>query len=331
MNSQVPPGYPDIFGLLSEKSLIKIKAVKSAAVAELLPALSHTIESVTVDMDTLMAHDPSVFFPAFERYTERQYDAVAEELLTHFSDVAQYVWHLATDVTDRISNEIRPGPEFVRENGFLQEVAGSGWLLQDPDPEDQPAVDMDLSVSSGDWETYIERCFLRHLLKYAGPSRRLGDAEFEKEIEGLSVCFRLKYKFYFRQFTRWQGFDTRLRAHLSNRLAHWKAEGDMRAIPQADHSPKTNPSDDTKPKPDQSALAEAVPTVDGPNTVGEHRSAVLKPILADKGYTRSKWAKVAGVDPSVVYDYMSGNSNPNAESRKVLADAIGLAVDKLPK
>lgn len=118
MDSQVPAEYPDIFGLLSKKSLAKIKAVKSQAVAELLPALSQVIESIAVNLDGLAEHDRSVFFPPFERYTERQYDAYAEELLPHFTDVSRYVWHLATDVTDRISNEIRPEPEFVRNGGF---------------------------------------------------------------------------------------------------------------------------------------------------------------------------------------------------------------------
>ena len=54
------------------------------------------------------------------------------------------------------------------------------------------------------------------------------------------------------------------------------------------------------------------------------------PILQQKGYTKSKWASVAGVDPSVVYDYVNGNSNPTAESRKALAEAIELPVDELP-
>src|SRR5208283_5999380 len=108
MDSQPPAKYPDVFGLLSQESLAKIKAVKSEAEAELLPALSHMIESIAVNPDSVMEHYPSEFFPAFERYIERQYDGYAEELLPHFSDVQQYVFHLAGDVTNRISNEIRP-------------------------------------------------------------------------------------------------------------------------------------------------------------------------------------------------------------------------------
>ena len=84
--------------------------------------------------------------------------------------------------------------------------------------------------------------------------------------------------------------------------------------------------------PDTNAThAEAGPAVNGPNTIGAHRWAVLEPILQQKGYSRSKWAAIAGVDPSVVYDYLKGTSNPNPESLKALADAIGVSVDALPK
>lgn len=79
-----------------------------------------------------------------------------------------------------------------------------------------------------------------------------------------------------------------------------------------------------------SALAEAELVAKGPN-LGAHRWAKLKPTLDHLGYSKSKWATKAGVDPSVVYGYMAGTSNPNAESRKVLAEAIGLPVDQLPK
>jgi hypothetical protein len=87
----------------------------------------------------------------------------------------------------------------------------------------------------------------------------------------------------------------------------------------------------TEPKPDESTSADAGPAVVASGTAGADRRAVLEPILRDKGYSRSRWAYLAGVDPSVVYDYMKGDSNPNPESRKVLAGAIGLPVDDLPK
>lgn len=64
---------------------------------------------------------------------------------------------------------------------------------------------------------------------------------------------------------------------------------------------------------------------------GAERCSIITPILSNKGYSRSKWAAVAGVDPSVVYGYLTGDSNPRPESRKCLAEALGLSVDELPK
>ena len=61
------------------------------------------------------------------------------------------------------------------------------------------------------------------------------------------------------------------------------------------------------------------------------RQAVVNPILQEKGMTASKWADRAGVDTSVVYDYLKGKSNPRPENRKALAEAIGLRAIELPE
>lgn len=75
----------------------------------------------------------------------------------------------------------------------------------------------------------------------------------------------------------------------------------------------------------------AAVTVDGPQEdVGETRRRVIMPILAKKGFTRGGWALEAGVDPSVVYDYLAGRSNLSPWSRKQLAEALGLSPDELP-
>jgi len=95
-------------------------------------------------------------------------------------------------------------------------------------------------------------------------------------------------------------------------------------------APDESEPDTALPNGGNSTVAEAGSAVNGPNTVGAHRRAILQPILDKLGYSRSKWATRAGVDPSVVYKYMSGTSDPNAGSRKVLAEAIGLSADKLP-
>lgn len=55
----------------------------------------------------------------------------------------------------------------------------------------------------------------------------------------------------------------------------------------------------------------------------ERRRAVM-PVLQQKGMSPSRWADRAGVDPSVVYGYLSGKSQPRLENRKALAQAIGL-------
>jgi len=55
----------------------------------------------------------------------------------------------------------------------------------------------------------------------------------------------------------------------------------------------------------------------------QRRAAVIEPLLKDRNLTKSKWADEAGVDPSVVYDYMAGKSNPRPENRRAMAGAIG--------
>jgi hypothetical protein len=61
------------------------------------------------------------------------------------------------------------------------------------------------------------------------------------------------------------------------------------------------------------------------------RSEKVKPILKVKGWTQNKWAGKAGVDPSVVYDYLKGTSNPRPESRNALAEALGVSEHELPE
>lgn len=61
------------------------------------------------------------------------------------------------------------------------------------------------------------------------------------------------------------------------------------------------------------------------------RNAFVEPILRKKGMTRSKWAIRSGVDPSVIYDYLSGKSSPRPESRNLMAEAIGIQERDLPE
>jgi hypothetical protein len=61
------------------------------------------------------------------------------------------------------------------------------------------------------------------------------------------------------------------------------------------------------------------------------REAQLSPILKSKGFTPGGWATAAGLDPSVVYDYLAGKSNPRPSTRKTLAEALGMKPDDLPE
>jgi hypothetical protein len=62
----------------------------------------------------------------------------------------------------------------------------------------------------------------------------------------------------------------------------------------------------------------------------EIRTSFVMPLLKLKGLTRSKWASKAGVDPSVVYDYLSGKSNPRPNNRNDMAEALGVEESQLP-
>jgi hypothetical protein len=68
-----------------------------------------------------------------------------------------------------------------------------------------------------------------------------------------------------------------------------------------------------------------------PSKPQPQRKAVVLPILQRRGMSRSRWATKAGVDPSVVYDYLEKNSHPRPENRKALAEAIGLSAKDLPE
>jgi ribosome-binding protein aMBF1 (putative translation factor) len=66
------------------------------------------------------------------------------------------------------------------------------------------------------------------------------------------------------------------------------------------------------------------------DSLAEKRAKFILPLLRDKGMSRGKWATESGVDPSVVYDYLHGKSTLRPDSRKELADALGLKPSELP-
>ncbi len=80
-----------------------------------------------------------------------------------------------------------------------------------------------------------------------------------------------------------------------------------------------------------STLHAADRAAEAPPSPADVRKAFVNPILLEKGMSPSRWANLAGVDPSVVYDYLSGKSDPRPDNRKVLAEVLGLKPSELPE
>jgi hypothetical protein len=60
------------------------------------------------------------------------------------------------------------------------------------------------------------------------------------------------------------------------------------------------------------------------------RQAVVMPILRERGWTRGKWATDATVGNDCVYEYLKGKRNLNDDTRRVMAESIGLKPQELP-
>jgi len=65
--------------------------------------------------------------------------------------------------------------------------------------------------------------------------------------------------------------------------------------------------------------------------LAETRQKSVSPILSEKGWTPSKLADKTGVDTSVIYDYLKGKSHPRPETRKAMAEALGIDLSELPE
>jgi ribosome-binding protein aMBF1 (putative translation factor) len=61
------------------------------------------------------------------------------------------------------------------------------------------------------------------------------------------------------------------------------------------------------------------------------RESVVLPILDKKGWSKNQLAVEAEVDFHTVNGYLKGKTRPNRSTRKQLADALGIAVNELPK
>jgi|SRR5579863_2635899 len=64
---------------------------------------------------------------------------------------------------------------------------------------------------------------------------------------------------------------------------------------------------------------------------GNTRKAFLKPLLKTNGFSIHGWARAAKVDFHTANDYLNGKTKPNPDTRKQLADALGVKVETLPE
>jgi hypothetical protein len=119
-----------------------------------------------------------------------------------------------------------------------------------------------------------------------------------------------------------------VRNRIAERIQYWKAEARRyRAEQEQERLATATPN---VGEPSVQAGKQTDVEVDGSSKGrGLRRTAVIEPILKRYGFTPGRWATKAGVDPSVVYSYVAGRSNPRPESRKCLAEAIH--IEDLPE
>jgi hypothetical protein len=113
----------------------------------------------------------------------------------------------------------------------------------------------------------------------------------------------------------------------------------VRAVPAEYPVAERMPEQQTKPAttepqldaPSAESQTEAPKSQEDPITArAAAREAFVRPILRKIGITASRWATKAGVDPSVVYDYLSGRSKPMPDNRIALAKVLGVPEADLP-
>jgi hypothetical protein len=280
----------------------RVRAKYTKALVQLSEQLNETWERVFPPEARFPRETCRGFFEPFAQFGVALYDAYAEELLDSNPSQEQYLQALNFDLKTLVCNQIYP----YRENSIR--------TLQD-------AMDADARGElPGEWTVRM------------GETWRL----FEHPRHSVShdqVCREL-IDVYGYEPALWGSLIDRIHQAISRRAIHWlsaHAEREAWARTAAGGFPKPNEAGTTGPSEDKPNGTNAGPAVSTTANGGAVRRAVLDPILQQKGYSRSKWATVAGVDPSVVYGYLKGTSNPNPESRKALAEAIGLSVDALPK
>ncbi|HYL74712.1 MAG TPA: helix-turn-helix transcriptional regulator [Bryobacteraceae bacterium] len=130
----------------------------------------------------------------------------------------------------------------------------------------------------------------------------------------IAQCERLTVKWDAHERS---SFMEDLKFQLVGKRSQWKAE----ALKRARRFNSQNQPSEEVPK----TLAATG------DSLAVTRQAYILPLLQQKGMSKSKWATVAGVDPSVVYDYLAGESDPRPDNRKALAETLGLKPSDLPE
>lgn len=141
-----------------------------------------------------------------------------------------------------------------------------------------------------------------------------------------------------------------LRARLIEHMEFWKAAargtlGELRRI-DAENSDKTahnerpnyqeqvavaRHSDTASPVQNNGKTTQKVGSKSTTATASNERESVVLRILDNNGWSIHRLAVEATVDFHTVNDYLKGRTRPNRSTRKQLADALGIAVDELPK
>lgn len=67
-----------------------------------------------------------------------------------------------------------------------------------------------------------------------------------------------------------------------------------------------------------------------PESLADTRRRVIEPLLAARGWSTLDWANQAGVDFNTASGYLNGLTKPRRDTRKKLADAIGVPPVEFP-
>jgi lambda repressor-like predicted transcriptional regulator len=61
------------------------------------------------------------------------------------------------------------------------------------------------------------------------------------------------------------------------------------------------------------------------------RASFVKPLLDKKGWSVFKWAQEANLDYHTVSGYLNNETKPYPQTRKRMADSLGVPVENLPE